>query len=193
MKFVGPLVVLAVLAAACSDGKLDLREPTPDGGSTGGAAGAAGSVDAGQDAGDAGGCTSSAQCAGEHPFCDLNSGICVDCLNSSHCSPGQACNPLTYRCAKACSGDPDCASIDKVCDTTLGVCVQCRNDNDCAGGEPYCVPGGICEECRNDADCTEPGTPYCPKGRYECSQCLVTAHCKSGQVCSTKDYECHDG
>ncbi|MEZ4225784.1 MAG: hypothetical protein R3B13_32830 [Polyangiaceae bacterium] len=175
--------LLLVLAACGEDGTIELS-PAGSGGSAGVAA-----------TGGNGGCSTSAQCSGAQPFCEISTGSCVGCLVSGHCGANRVCDPGTFECRNECTNDTNCELLSEPrCDTSQGVCVQCLGDADCTVGDHrHClVSTGRCVECRTDGDCGDAEKPYCPASIRDCRPCLVNAHCAPGTHCN-KDFECEEG
>ena len=109
-------------------------------------------------------CFSDHDCDGEANVCDQDLKRCVQCRRDNDCGIGQACNPLTQRCAKSCNDKDDCAvdSQHLLCSPDLHVCVSCNRNQDC--------------------DSYGPLRPYCFV--YACVQCFEDRHCGVvGQAC----------
>jgi hypothetical protein len=170
------LAALAVLGPACGDDAEIRLSESPGAGSAGASA-----------------CTSSEQCGGGEPFCELGRGQCVECLTLSHCEPTKACT-LSGQCEDACVTDNDCASGsgNGRCDLARGACVDCLGDADCDGPKPFCHPlSQRCVACVGDIDCAnDPGKPFCAMADGECGACLNDAHCPASLRCDTKSHDC---
>jgi hypothetical protein len=156
------------------------------------------------------GCTSDADCRYAH--CDVPSGQCVPCVDSSQCTqPGlprcdsalHLCVPcgVTGNCAagQVCEADkcvPSCAdggtcATGLTCSQPRAVCVACSTDADCVGaaGGPVCdINSGQCGQCTSDAQCKFP-TPRCDYGTDRCVQCLTGADCDD-HVCNSATFTC---
>ncbi|HEX3775869.1 MAG TPA: hypothetical protein VHV51_15460 [Polyangiaceae bacterium] len=114
-------------------------------------------------------CAKDNDCGGDAPpYCDVADGRCVECRpNRGDCKPGDACDPIFLRCAKACEMPNDCDHPQQ-CSLARGVCVDCVTSSDCeaiAGQENYHCFAGFCVECSVDASCSDP-TPVCVS--YHC-------------------------
>ncbi|MCC6557240.1 MAG: hypothetical protein IT372_30180 [Polyangiaceae bacterium] len=104
------LSIVAVLSAACGD--------DGGGGSTGTTTGT------GQGGSEFGPpCAGDAECAGDPawPHCNQGLGVCVECIDSSHCG----------NVAK-----PNCAHAT--------ICVQCNVNADCPSATPTCTSENTC-------------------------------------------------
>jgi len=79
--------------------------------------------------------------------CNVNTGYCVECLESAHCT-----DPARPACSSdgecGCTDDADCAgkscaALDRVCTTTdvvsVSTCEPCRTDSECVA-DHRCVP-----------------------------------------------------
>jgi len=105
-------------------------------------------------------CFSSYDCAMTAPdakVCDPDLKRCVQCRRDSDCGKGNACNPLTQRCARACDRKDDCVTDSQhlLCNTELHVCVSCNRDPDCASYglvDAHCFLYA-CVECYEDRQC----------------------------------------
>lgn len=114
-------------------------------------------------------CTQDLDCfSRDTPLCNLETGLCVECLGPEHCVEGWACDPAGF-CRDACEVDADCegSSGQTLCDPKTGFCVQCIDASDCAP-EEYCEPeAGF---CRPDL-CGEGQTTACSNGMIvECTE-----------------------
>ncbi len=83
------------------------------------------------------GCAGDADCDGLQPFCDIDSGVCVDCTSAR---------------------DGACASLDAGTDvcSDAGRCVECTaaDVSPCVGPTPVCnADESTCMECREHSDC----------------------------------------
>lgn len=102
-------------------------------------------------------CLSKYDCGADAKVCDPDLKRCVQCRKDIDCGPGNACNPLTQRCAKACDNKDDCAvdSQHLLCNQELHVCVSCNRDQDCASYglvDAHCFLYA-CVECFEDRQC----------------------------------------
>lgn len=136
---------------------------------------------------DDGVCTSSAECGGDAPHCELSTGICRRCLEPAHCPVGQTCALPSGSCVQACGPEAPCGGTEPVCDDATGLCRACADDGDCsAPGASRCLPSGACVECRDPSDCfMDSDRPFCDAaGR--CVECQVDGHCDDDdEACST--------
>lgn len=156
-------------------------------------------------------CASSDDCSsGDASLCDVPSGACVECVDSTQCQQG-VCNPTFGICAE-CLGSEDCAAGEPYCQVDEGRCRECladvhcapgdicsghhcapatcASDADCAEDEPRCdVPSGSCRECLSDADCAGGSDPRCGRSG-ECVRCLTDDDCGGGQC---EDQNCKGG
>lgn len=96
-------------------------------------------------------CETSEDCTvGNARKCDLEDGVCVECLGNRDCCLGDDCNRVCHygRCFQ-CSVDSDCGD-GEVC--VQGRCFECLNDTMCPWDEPRCYVG-TCRECITPSDC----------------------------------------
>ncbi|MEM7675682.1 MAG: hypothetical protein AAF449_06725, partial [Myxococcota bacterium] len=123
-------------------------------------------------------CQSDAECPQERPFCNINSGICIEGCTKDSCPDGQVCH-LNGMCAAPCADNDACVSDTRYgprsyCNTTppqpeprffkdyhdANSCQRlgCEQPVDCGGAgrvcdstnvPPACVPG-----CFGDSDCS---------------------------------------
>lgn len=167
---VGLCLVGAALAAGCNEGGPDAagcsdEQPCADGLAC-------------QDGAcvtpcDEGGCT--------RGVCDVTTGLCVDCLDSTSCPEGLVCNEFTNRCVQpisGCTSDEECGGLR--CDATKGACVECLADGDCGAGLVCDLLTSTCAEekaCVTDGDCVD---AVCDPDTRICVQCFSDAHCGAG-------------
>ncbi len=136
-------------------------------------------------------CTDSSCSSG---FCDVASGLCVECVEDVDCGASRVCNSFTNLCtepAVGCTGDDDCDGGAR-CDVLKGSCVECLESADCGAGEGCDQLTRTCESqqgCVTDGDCA--GSICEPVGRV-CVECFTGAHCPSGQ-CDTVSFTCLSG
>ena len=139
-------------------------------------------------------CQSDADCVDPTPVCDLDSGLCVDCVpdcigkccgqdgcgaacDDNCADTGQTCNDQSCECEGVCQ--PDCAGKQCGPDGCGETCAPgCDPDQFC-DGQGRCASVG----CASDGDCTEP-TPICDVGNRVCVQCLISQDCEVDQICS---------
>jgi hypothetical protein len=218
MARVSGLVLVAVLAVACSsnktggnipsgqDGGGDPNITNPDGGPGGNGDGGIGSNDAGFR------CNIDDDCA---VF-----GRSLRCNDATHeCIPGKRCNDATNcfsqepedycsdfgpgcRCVPESSDD----GLSGVCRRRHGVCDPCTADSEC-GVEPSFDPQGKCLALSGDTTgkkyCFNKSSGACPKGMVSsggycvpqsgsCDQvgCSSDTDCRSGEVCNTDTSLC---
>lgn len=118
-------------------------------------------------------CASDADCrTGLH--CETKQGLCVPCVDDSHCPAGQVCAMPSHNCAKGCSmAHPECGDAG-ICDPNSKACVQCFKDSDCA----------------------DPANPRCDANQHLCFPCLPqNDNCAMGSYCaqSGQNYTCAAG
>ena len=146
-------------------------------------------------------CLSDYQCAsqsGRKDFCDLDSGVCLQCRDDSDCAAlGLAASRGLTFCAEhvcqiGCESDQDCVGNPggPHCEVTdggaLGACV-CREASECPAGGACHVPAGNssgrCETgCTADADC---GTGFFCDFYSTCR-----SRCDPGNSCHAPDLVC---
>lgn len=123
--------------------------------------------------------------------CNMQTGICVDCLTNAECGENGSCDPVSNKCSCAdgfhlCDGA--CVSNDSV-DSCGASCTPCPTDpNGVAGcdgtqctltcnGELVQDPAsGACVGCTSNADCAGPAASVCG-GTGACEPCAAAADC----------------
>ncbi len=106
-------------------------------------------------------CATPGVCQGATPDCDLDSGICVECVEAAECRD---------------------AGIGKYCNPD-NVCVVCQVPADCAdAGAPYCV-AGRCVQCQKPTDCPA-NAPGCDYSTGQCGSCTFDMDCPTGESCN---------
>ena len=147
-------------------------------------------------------CKSDKQCADFGKVCDLQAGVCVQCLVDGDCNDGQSCKAhLCLDAPAPCGTSKDCAS-GTVCDKPAAQCVGCLGDDDCDdlahceqtvcvtdlchGGATACVDGTTRKVCAANGGgwtseaCT--GGTSCIAGSCASSVCTAGAKsCAQGQ------------
>jgi hypothetical protein len=85
-------------------------------------------------------CTGSQDCAAPTPTCDLDRGVCVECLTTAECATGQVC------VASACGS----CTEDTQCDSQV-----CLQDGTCADAARvlFADPAGVGPDCTAAAPC----------------------------------------
>ncbi|MFT5355042.1 MAG: hypothetical protein ACI9KE_002256 [Polyangiales bacterium] len=144
-------------------------------------------------------------CEPPQPYCVEPSGVCVECIDNTHCPGERECR--NGSCAQ-CAVDPDCTSPEApVCSqsgATAGQCVPCELDGGCDGiinasGDALAVcdpqdgAPNICVVCNGGPDecagfvcdvqareCTVLSEATAPT----CAPCLSSAQCQDGGVCA---------
>jgi hypothetical protein len=188
-------IVAVLCAAACApvDFRFGVDGGEPD----------AGPHDAGVPCGGCGGLTTLQ--------CDLDAGMCVECLSSMHCfAPYGACDPVTHRCVECVTSldcgtgscEPETHHCGKSCTSIAEcflsgadhcsqghICGSCDDQNDCSTGLQCDVANGQCVECASAADCP-PEHPICDRTRGKCVQCTTSVDCLDGEVCDPMEGRC---
>ena len=131
------------------------------------------------------------QCAGETPFCFLDSNTCVACLVGGDCADGNACTADTCTAGHVCTNPskaPATVCAGGVCDGAAADpnCVECLTDAQCSGGE-HCKTNvdttlNTCVECLNDGQCA--GGEVCDEDTNTCVQCDANVDCADGNACT---------
>lgn len=165
-------------------------------------------------------CRADRDCNGLHckTFPDPRLNQCVECVNRSHCSNGEACDGTSNQCSPTCTGPGQCADPQKpICSNiasgaATGLCVQCLESGQCDGATPQCntvrkqcvqcvddtVCGGRvcsgsnrCVECVNDMRCGG-DTPNCDLDSNTCVACLNNSQCLSpgNSKCNAATHVC---
>lgn len=126
----------------------------------------------------------------DNGVCEINTGLCVDCLNPEDCGDGLVCNAFTNRCVVpvlGCTSDDECGGLR--CDTVKGSCVECLSEGDCDAGALCDFITATCvtqQSCVTDGDCT---ASVCDPVTRACVECFNPAHCASG-VCDAVTSTC---
>lgn len=133
-------------------------------------------------------CTAESDCSASGLHCNLTAGLCLECVNHSHC-PGQTRCEASGNCVPVslCASTLDCPG-DLVCDQTAAICVQCAGDEDCNG--LACGADNQCHElhdCDSDKDC-KAWSLICDKEGNTCVDCLEDVDCQYNAWC--KDHFC---
>src|SRR5690606_14518975 len=71
------------------------------------------------------------------PFCDTIAGVCVECLQSTDCAPGETCDPQMLEC-RGCVTHDDCPSRACLPDGSCGA------ETDVLYVDPSGDDGGTC-------------------------------------------------
>lgn len=136
-------------------------------------------------------CKKDLDCPLNIPYCQTQRGVCVECLDDSHCKDG-GCDKISGRCMLPDTGF-DIADIledsgeDSQIDTGFDVGADSITDisNPC---ENYiCLCGSICV--------VNSGNPECVAGCYKDTDCCANMVCKSGKCEKTscsEDIDCKD-
>ena len=100
--------------------------------------------------------------------CNVNTGYCVECLESAHCT-----DPARPACSSA------------------GVCVECATAGQCASIDTPACLNGSCSACTADAQCSRfASTPVCDATEGRCTtECTDDADC-AGKSCAALDRVC---
>jgi hypothetical protein len=110
------------------------------------------------------------------PACNVNSGICYECIDDSFCTDGKKCDLTRYTCGDlTCLTDSDCG-LNRVCQDD-GTCVSMFG-----------------AECESDNDCTdlERGKCLTSSEPKRCVQCLQDDQCDTAQICNANTYLCEE-
>ncbi len=139
-------------------------------------------------------------CAGDTPFCDVNTAQCRQCGPGSPCAAPLTCDLDTLNCTDSgpgCVSDIDCNAGDRgVCFN--GECIQCFDDSQCpprqACNENFsCIPSpcaGVA--CQRPAMCN-PNTGACDPGCQTNQDCVLPDEMEcNGQTgqCFFRDGSC---
>lgn len=126
-------------------------------------------------------CSSDKDCREFDLLCDPGARVCVECLNSNHCSDLEICVSGECVAITPCTSSRDCPS-HQVCSESLSRCVDCVQDADCADGE-VCA-GELCRAaCASDKDCRQFDL-LCATASGYCVECTSDTHCPGSQRCS---------
>lgn len=136
------------------------------------------------------GCVGAGGCAGSAAVCDPAQGIagvCVPACTSAGCTAdgGPAfCDPESGLCVE-CLQTTQCTDDEPVC--VAGRCTQCDADSDCTAADAgYCsLPlGGLCVACTAASQCPA-SRPGCNSADGSCGSCFRNADCPPGLGCAT--------
>lgn len=132
-------------------------------------------------------CVGPSDCMSPYPECDLQLGVCVECVSSTTCGE-RFCEPESHSCVD-CLQDVDCGDEQR-CSPGQRTCVECLSKADC-GEEEACDATGRCTQiCQGDQDCHEESEPWClPTGSF-CVECTVSEQCESGEQCDLSAHRC---
>jgi Cys-rich repeat protein len=212
----GGALAFSMLASACG-GDDPVPVATKPGSGRGGSsssAGSSGSAGGGSDGGGAGASSAAKTCTDDSaceedvgaPRCDLQSQVCVACIEDADCGEGGSCELSAHECfVGECHKDEDCdqgfcklpesycvecldnsacktSRYGATCDLEAHFC-GCTADPDCATAAqgPHCVVGAC--GCNSDAECTSPGAKHCVQVGDEtdpyafCAECGTDADC----------------
>jgi hypothetical protein len=138
-------------------------------------------------------CSTTADCpdSGIKTLCNVDAGVCVECLSASDCvhanasqcignmciacvtnadcndggtDGGMVCNTFIPRCASACSNTTNpCTQSMLPCNQSNGYCVDCLDDSYCLTKPTgrHCYVAAGVCGCQSSADCPSAQTPNC--------------------------------
>eukprot|EP01125_Pyxidicula_operculata_P018447 TRINITY_DN6549_c0_g1_i2.p1 TRINITY_DN6549_c0_g1~~TRINITY_DN6549_c0_g1_i2.p1 ORF type:complete len:713 (-),score=92.51 TRINITY_DN6549_c0_g1_i2:29-2167(-) len=106
------------------------------------------------------------------PFCDSNTGTCVECGSDQHCIIKSG------DCSATCNNN--------------GVCQYSNPIRNCSANNDTKVcdqNNGVCVECAAHSDCKNTSLPYCDFNRpqnstFKCRECYQDSHCVKDSACS---------
>lgn len=132
-------------------------------------------------------------CRGDKPVCNLQAGVCVECLDNSTCSGGTSeCKTETKECVQCVTPAP-CSTLGRVCDVTANECVRCTADTHCQeeAATQYCdTVARNCVECLTSDQCLDVEESRCNPGTHTCESCTLNEQCEGGGKCRLSDGEC---
>lgn len=123
-------------------------------------------------------CKGNADCPGDAPICEPNTGICFGCLSKLDCPNGDRpmCDSTRGQCSE-CITSNDCGAAQPACDNQSGECKECLVDAHCPGGS-VCGADAKCHSvCTSDLDCKDAGKPVCDIGTGSCVECSTNMNC----------------
>jgi len=96
-------------------------------------------------------------------LCDTKNGVCVECMDDSHCDDGLYCNGNELCHDNKCIGGTNPCDETEVCDEENDRCLDCESNMDCddgifCNGAELCDDGGCVEDkepCVSDEICME--------------------------------------
>lgn len=139
-----------------------------------------------------------ANCPPGLPVCDETNDVCVECLDSSHCPPGEFCNPQINECVEClinahCNDGNSCNGIE-TCNTTTGECipgtpVTCSQTGICTiavcnAASGQCEPKPVEQvACSQSNPCPDPAKFQCGPNNF----CFTLQSCTDGDGCTVDD------
>ena len=135
-------------------------------------------------------------------YCNLEYGLCVECLESVQCrnadetrpvcSPSGRCVPCSEE-DNPCTNSKDLSLIDRpVCEADSGQCRKCEDSNECTLAEtPVCnMDSGKCVPCHaTDNPCVGLGDrDTCVDGK--CIECNLQKPCSDEKPICNADGQC---
>ncbi len=96
--------------------------------------------------------------------CDVESGACVECKNSSDCPDSKYCAEMT--------------------------CVQCTNENHCSTPQASKCEANSCVQCSEGADCAHLNGNLRGCAEGVCVGCATDADCQNSFVCDLRTHTC---
>ncbi len=113
------------------------------------------------------GCRTHADCQKKNPdrpYCTTSGWYiytCAECMQDSHCNPGEYCSSGFCRPTKQCQSSSDCQSFLEVCLNGECQMIRCDKDSVCPNNH-YCLYN-YCNrhECHDDSHCQAKGKTTC--------------------------------
>lgn len=141
-------------------------------------------------------CNNDNACPGGH--CNRDSGMCVGCVNDTHCTSDAAplCNGDTQQCVPCTLGMDDLRCAQKlggggVC-ATSGVCRKCDSvsNHGCENmsATPICVSNTSCAACANDGQCAAAGPGYVCTAQGACAAPIPCDPAKNNEECADPNH-----
>jgi len=112
------------------------------------------------------------------PRCDTALHACVECGVNQDCGSNGACVTSTRKCVPKCVESINCPVSTPRCDENIQRCFECTKSEDCKSGtRRLCeIPTGRCVECLQESDCS---SGHCATAISKCVDCRSSADCSN--------------
>lgn len=139
-------------------------------------------------------CLDDTHCADPTPVCQTSRQQCVECRDSAGCAknPGlPICNVGAGTCTAQCAKNAECQG-GQLCNVAEQACVACLSDDNCEGNAQCDLTSHTCVQCTDDAGCAGSSSPYCLQSSNTCVACASDADCSGTPTpaCATELGQC---